>query len=559
MKPDPQNEKGPSGGIPRKIRLPRWLFPVLDILRGAAGRGRTSLPAVPDATPLYLVGGVVRDILQGRRTHDIDVACDDAAALARALERRTGGRLVVLDELSKVYRVVLTRMKPPDAAAPREKSNTLRAAPGALSRPVPQVDVAQIQGKGIEEDLRRRDFTINAMALPIPAAGGRSRLIDPRGGARDLERGILRAESGRLFSEDPLRLLRAFRIASQLGGRIERRTLGYIRAHRRKISEPAGERIRQELLLLLACPSSHAWLREMDNAGLLTALFAPLEASRRCAEVYYGKGGVLKHSLDAVERMDLLLENMPKIFPGLHREINRAFEADGVALARRGPLLRLAVLLHDIAKPPTAKRIGGRLRFFGHDEIGARMAAELLGRLRLSRDEIDAVCAYILHHLRPGNLAANPVISDKAVFRFFRELGRHAVGLILVCWADHASYLSPARLARVLKYCSEDPHDFPTSRVADPAVRKTLRHLQVLHYLLFNYFRKRERVLPPRLIDGTDVMSILSIPPGPSIGKILTLVQEAQAAGKVLDREQALGFIRNSIPVRLKVAATRRR
>jgi len=115
-------------------------------------------------------------------------------------------------------------------------------------------------------------------------------------------------------------------------------------------------------------------------------------------------------------------------------------------------LLRLGALLHDVAKPACAKMLDGRLRFFEHEAEGARMAGKIMDRLRCSRDEAGWVSAWIVYHLRPGNLASNRIVSDKAVFRFFRDLGPKGVGLLLLCWADHASYLTPARLASVLRW-----------------------------------------------------------------------------------------------------------
>src|SRR6185369_4516382 len=142
--------------------------------------------------------------------------------------------------------------------------------------------VAQIQGKNVEADLLRRDFTVNAMAWS-PADGA---LLDPRGGREDLKRRLIRADRPVVFKEDALRLLRAFRQAAQLDFEIDEATMRHIAAHRRLVLRPAGERIRQELLGLFTSIECARWLEVMDRASLLTALFPELERSRRCAEVY---------------------------------------------------------------------------------------------------------------------------------------------------------------------------------------------------------------------------------------------------------------------------------
>lgn len=487
--------------------------------------------------PVYLVGGALRDALHAglhgtlRRAAntglDLDVACrGPAKSLAADLARGLGGRLVVLDEDTRVYRVVLTRG-------------------GAGERG--QIDVAQVQGASIETDLKRRDFTINAMALD--ASG---RLLDPRGGFGDIKRRRLRTENGDVFREDPLRILRAFRLAAQLDLGIDPGTQRLLRLHRKRARKPAGERLRRELMSLLSVTPSHPWLRLMDRLGVLTCLFPPLEPSRRCAETYYGKGGVLRHALDAVERMDFLLADPDSALPGFVPDIRRHFEGQGGSLERQAPLLRLGALLHDIAKPATARRVEGRLRFFGHEERGAVMAERLLRELRFSGAEIQALCAWVRHHLRPGNLAVNPAVSDKAVFRFFRDLGPHGIGLLLVSWADHASYLPGRNLKRLLRLGALNPR-VPLARFGgNPETRKSLHHLRALGSLLRSYFRKPEKVRPPKLVDGHDVMKTLGLPPGPLVGEALASIQEAQAEGKIKDREHALRHLRLLRPAKVQ-------
>ncbi|MBI4345988.1 MAG: HD domain-containing protein [Elusimicrobia bacterium] len=461
------------------------------------------------------MGGALRDAALRRPVADVDLACaGDAEALARALAGKVGGSFVELDEATRVYRVAL---------------------------PEGQVDVAALQGGGIDRDLARRDFGLNAMArLVEPNMGGGARLgplLDPRGGASDLRRRVLRASGPEPFAEDPLRLLRAYRIAAQLGLSIDPATRRWIRKLAARVRRCAGERVRAELLSLLAEPGAHAWLRRMDEDRLLTAVFPELEKQRRCARGYYGAGGVLRHTLDAVERMDLLLDRLGSVFPGLAKQIRERVERwNGKG---GSALLRLAVLLHDVAKPATARVVGGRLRFFGHDERGAAMARRELGRLRLSGREIAGVEACVRHHLRPGNLATNRSVTPKAIYRFFRDLGDHGVPLLLVCWADFSSYMPLAKLRRAIPTLAKDPGPPP----ADPERGKTVRHLRLLSLLLKAYFRRAEIVRPPRLLTGHDVMKALGIPPGPAVGKALERLTEAQAAGKVEDREAALRFV----------------
>ncbi len=462
---------------------------------------------------VFLVGGAPRDLLTGRAPFDLDLAVAKPEPLARALASRLRRKLIVLDEGEQVYRI---------------------------ATPTLQLDVARLKGPTIEADLARRDFTIDALAAPL-SEDGLGPLLDPTGGAGDLKRGVVRATSERAFIDDPLRLLRAYRLSAELGFAVEPRTRGWITRRRALIAKPSGERLHDELLRLLDTGRAAATLKAMDETRLLTALFPELEAARTCARVYYGAGGVLKHSLDTVERIDFLFENLKRAFGPLAPKLE-------AHIARRdGPfslksILRLTALLHDVAKPPTAKKIEGRLRFFGHEPLGAKMAEKILDRLRFSSAHKALIMAVIAEHLRPGNLAANHNISDRAVFRFFQDLGGHGVDLLLVCWADHSSYLTPAQLKGVLPYACRDPRHARYERVDEPR-RKTLRHLQVVAYLLRQNYERPDTVRPPKLADGNDVMRLLKLKPSPKIGEILNALHEAQAEGKVKTKAEALAFI----------------
>ncbi len=500
----------------RRVRLPAE---ARDALVRIAGLKHPS--------PVYLVGGAIRDAALGRPVADLDLACAGARSLAAAVARSFKGTLVTLDADNAVYRLVL---------------------PPARGRGLKQIDVAEIQGRDILEDLKRRDFTVNAAALELrvdlKTAVPESSFLDPRGGFGDLARGVLRVEDDKPFKDDPLRLLRAFRIAAQIGLAIEPATLALIRKHRRLLREPAGERVQSELLALLAVPGSSARLFEMDGCGLLTALFEDLEPARRCAEDYYGPGGVLKHSLDVCARTDFLLTNFRKIYP----DLGRGFEAYLAARASGGTpqraVLMLAALLHDVAKPETARSVDGRLRFFEHDTRGAERAAKILKTLRFSREHVETVAEIVRHHLRPGHLAAGPgPVTDKAVYRFFRDLGPRAPGLLVVCWGDHASYMTEPRLKRLLSAACATPPRSGLSRIRPEDARKTVKHLQLVSLLLRRYFDSDRAPVPARLLDGVEIMKALKLPPGPKIGDILERLREAQAEGKVTDRAQALAYV----------------
>jgi len=491
---------------------------------GAEARALLARVFAAARQPVWLVGGSIRDAALGRPYADLDLACADSRALAARLAREFKGTLVTLDEANAVYRLVL--------------------AP-ARGKAIKQIDIAGLQGKSIVEDLARRDFTINAIALELrkdlPASLPASALLDPRSGLSDLAAGVVRAEIERNLTEDPLRLLRAFRIAAQLGLAVDPKTLRAIKRLCRLISEPAPERVAAELMMLLAAPGASAWLSRMDECGLLTAVFPELEPSRRCAEDYYGPGGVLKHTLDVCARVDFLLTNLRGVYPLIAGDLEKHFAERGGPAFRA--LLLLSALLHDVSKPETAKRIGGRLRFFEHDAKGAVATEKILRRLRLSRDQIGTASAIVRQHLRPGHLASGGPLTERAAYRFFRDLGPDAPGLLIVCWGDHSSYMPEARLKRLLKTATADPKRSDLSRLKPEDARKTVKHLQLVSALLRRWRDLSRAPAPERLLDGRDVMKALKIPPGPRIGELLERVREAQAEGEVKDRDGALALI----------------
>jgi tRNA nucleotidyltransferase/poly(A) polymerase len=475
--------------------------------------------------PVYLVGGALRDLFLGRPLADLDLACRGAQQLARALAARLKGSFVVLDDATQVYRVALP-----------ESFGALR-----------QLDVAELQGEGIEDDLRRRDFPLNALALPLredlPAAISAKAVLDPRGGFSDLAAGRLRCEDEKLLKEDPLRLLRAFRIAAQLGFSLEPATLERLAKVHHRVRQPAGERLRAELLLLLNVPGASASLRQMDEARVLTGLFEEMEPARQCAEEYYGAGGVMKHSLDTCERADYLMTHIGRVWPEQAEAIENRMSEGGPNFRA---LVMLAAFLHDVAKPETARTVEGRLRFFAHDSIGAQRVEAILKKLRCSGEETALIKAVVLHHLRPGHLATSGVITEKALYRFFRDLGPHALPLLFACWADHASYLSQDRVSRALKTAALEPGQGKAAlaRLKPQEARKTIYHLQVISLLVRRLFDEQRKPVPDRLLNGTEVMKLLGLKPGPQVGEWLERLREAQAEGKLSTRDEALAWLK---------------
>ena len=397
------------------------------------------------------------------------------------------------------------------------------------------IDCSPVQGS-IQQDLTRRDFTIDALAVPLASFDGdwaRAALIDPHGGEADLKAGLIRMVSPEVLEADPLRLLRAVRLMAELGLRIEAATAAAIKERAPVLATSAPERLREELCRILAAEGAATWLEALDQLDLLEALLPGLEESKGVGQPKEHYWDVFAHQLETVAAVEALVER--KVSPKLgnrrylmavvecspwHPALEGYFLRGAPGSVGRGTLLKLAALLHDVAKPAT-KTIepDGRMRFFGHSELGAHMAEAMLTRLRFSNQEVRAVARMVTHHLRPGQWSATPP-TERALSRYFRDLGDTALDTIFLSLGDHLAARGPAL-----------------------EIEDWRRHVEVVDQVLGYYLEQRERVAAPRLVTGHDLMEAFGLEPGPHIGRLLAGVEEAFAAGAVQSKEDALALV----------------
>jgi poly(A) polymerase len=463
----------------------------------------------------YLVGGCVRDWLMGRSAADIDIAIEaDALILARDLAAVLGGTFVLLDEENRMARIAFS------------------AGIAEENRPAQYVDFSSITGD-IRQDLSRRDFTIDALAIELdpPVTDLRQKpVMDFFCGRRDIENKTITAMGEGVFQADPIRLLRAVRLAAELGFQIAPETADWIRRDHQLIERPAGERVREELLKILAVPGAGYFIHYLDDLKLLTAMIPELEIARGSEQPPEHHWDVLAHSLETVRAVDFMLHQGAweyAVFDALaavpwSEKLDHYFATAVGAGSTRAALLRLAALLHDIAKPATRILSGDRLRFFGHDERGAEIVKEILERLRFSQREIKLVEALVSYHMRPTQLSQSGPASPRAIYRYFRDTGNAAVDILFLSLADHLAARGP--------------------ELAEDDWRS---HADQTNHVLSAGFK--EESPPPRLIDGHDLMNIFGLKPGPRIGMILEDVKEAQAAGELTSRDEALSYIKNRL------------
>jgi len=529
----------------------------------------------------FLVGGRLRDALLGRRTIDTDLAVRGGAiAHARAIARSSGGSFVPLDVARDVGRVVW----PP--------------AGGAAA----VLDIARFTGPDLVGDLAARDFTINALALPLGAAADglevptnaaawpgvaessqlppspdlatspdvrrslRQAVVDPTGGLADLDAGRIRMNGAAALDSDPLRMMRAARLAAELGFTIDPPTAAAIRSRAALVRDPAGERVREELLRLLAAPSAARHVRLLDDLGLLDHVLPEVTATRGVTQPPPHDRDVFDHSLGVLAAMEHIqarirdrsaAETGPEpggapvsgasgphdrptasagpgrfVFPAAwdtviarHRPGLVAHLAEPGALGPPGRAVwqRLAALLHDIGKPTTwmFDPAVHRIRFPQHDQAGATLAEGVAARLKLSGGARDYLVTVIQHHLRPLYLAtADAPPSDRWVYRYFQSCGGAGVDIAALSLADNAAKagVGPADAAAF-------------AGVADR--------------LLGAWFEAHDRVIAPRpFVSGDDLIQALGLAPGPAVGRLLSVIREEQAAGEVRDAAEALALAR---------------
>ena len=469
----------------------------------------------------YIVGGLVRDMVMGRNKTDIDIAvAGDSLAIGPEIAVCLKAHCVVLDNENGVVRLLPKK----ESEEPTENW---------------QIDVATLQGS-LAEDLGRRDFTIDALAIDLAKLNltAQDRLeaavIDPFGGLGDIQNKIIRAVNPQVFQEDAIRLLRGLRLGADLGFSIKAQTEGLIQRDHELIKDVAGERIREELLRLLALTDSYQTVVYLDKLGLLTAIIPEMAATREVGQPKEHTWDVFHHSARSISALDFILHRSGwefanrGVLAGIpwDENIESYFETKVSPLSTRRVLTKLAALLHDIAKPQT--RIVnefGKVRFYGHPQEGAPVAAAILERLRFSNREIKFVEAVVRYHLRPVQMTeAGTPPTRRAVYRYFRDMGEAAYATLYFSLADHLATRGP-----------------------DLESGNWDWHVGIVAKLIAEHEKEPQTVIPTKLLDGHDLRRELGLAPGRRLGELLEEVREAQAAGEVTTRQEGLDYVKKLI------------
>jgi len=440
---------------------------------------------------VWVVGGAVRNALLGREVTDLDLAvAGGVSELARTVAAGLDG---VAFELSGEY-------------------STWRATDreGAW-----QVDVALLRDDGIENDLRHRDFTVGAVAVEI----GSGELFDPTGGIADMTAGILRQAGPRAFVEDPLRLIRAARLAAQLGFEVEPDTVASARQSAALASEPAGERILSEFLLLVGSRDPLNGIEVLDHLGVLEVAFPELAGMKGIEQGPNHHRDVFGHTLEVLEGVLRIESELDRFVGDLAPEVADLLSeplADG--LSRSGGL-RLGALFHDCAKPLTRNEEGGFVSFRGHDVEGARMVKQAFGRLRASRRLTDYVADLARHHLILGFMVPERPLSKAQVFHYLKRTDPVSVDVTLLTVAD--------RLA---------------ARGTGPVASSEMvaGHLELAREMVAAGLEWEQAGAPKSPLTGDQLIEALGLQPGPEVGRIMDGLEEAAYTGEIDSAKDAV-------------------
>lgn len=438
---------------------------------------------------IYLVGGAIRDFCLDKENFDKDIIFDkaDAEVFAKSLAKELDASFIFLDEENKIYRIVL-----------KDKVNI--------------IDIASPIGKNIEDDLKRRDLTINSIAVNLNT----DEIIDINGGISDLENKKIRHISEQNFIDDPLRLLRAYRFESMLGFELDENLEKIIKKHVSKINKPAVERINYEILKLFSGNFTAKTLANMDKIGLLEELFPIMKEVKKVPSNLHHHLDLFNHSIETVKQVQNIYEKSPAV-------IKEHLQKIDFGAATRLAHLKLGAFLHDIGKPGTwtIEEDTGKHRFIKHDDVGSKIGSKLLKSSKFSKKQIDYIAKMIKYHIYPSHVVSCGEISDKVYMRFIRKMESEVIDVIILAMADRLSARGP--------------------EITDEIVKRNINNLQSL---LDFYINVKDSIKPlPKLLSGEEIMEILNIKPSKELGNIIKEIQELQISGDITTREEALSYI----------------
>ncbi len=460
----------------------------------------------------YLVGGMVRDYfisdLTGKNivSFDRDISIKNAENFAKELALKLDATFIILDNENKIYRLVMS-----------DKKNYM--------------DISELRGNSIEEDLRKRDFTINAIAYDLK----NQTFIDVTNGIYDIKNKKLNSINEENFTDDPLRILRAFRFASTTGFELDDTLLAIITKYKNLITKPAKERIHDELLKLFGGDYAARTLIKMYDMAILSIIFPFVKDMAKVPPNSHHHLDLIHHSIETVNQIELQYKSLT------NEECKYHLNSIDFGGYPRINHLKLAGFLHDIGKYstwtveqdgktiwsiddglPYPTSLNLRHRFIKHDSVGAKMVLPILKELKFSNKQTEYISQMIKQHIYPSNVVSAPNLDNKIMMRYVRKMENNVIDNIILAKADRLSAQGP-----------DITHEI------------TENNINGLNKLLEFYLEVKPTLKPlPKLLDGNDVMQILGLKQSPELGKIMKALLESQISGDINTKTEAIEFVK---------------
>jgi len=476
---------------------------------------------LPRVKEIYLVGGAVRDAILQKESKDLDFTLKgDALRIARKVANSLKGSYYRMDDEHQTGRVILTD---------DDGSRTV-------------LDFSKFRGTDIEADLNLRDFTINSMAVNIHSP---NELIDPLGGLADLQGKRLKMCGSNSFSDDPVRIYRAIRMAACYQLKMDADTKSALKASVPLLDQPSIERVRDELFKILESPKPATSLIALDMLKALKFTLPEIGKLKNVKAAYPHAMNGWEHSLQTIRTLEEILllldvgfrpdnESGGNLISGLishqfgryrenfYQHFSTNLSTDRSLLS----LLNFSALYHDISKTELESITEeGKTRYPGHEEAGANIAKKRTQKLRLSNNESQRIWSIVHHHGRIRPFSREDIVPTALdAYRFFLSADESGVDVILLSLAD-----------LIATYGSALPQD------------KIGAHIAVCRVLLEYYWETPEKINPPEIIDGRVLMRKLRLTPGPLIGNLLSAIREAQVIEEISTEKDALAFAKEFI------------
>ncbi|MFW5981838.1 MAG: HD domain-containing protein [Halanaerobiaceae bacterium] len=446
------------------------------------------------SSDLFIVGGVLRDLYLGRKIKDIDIVLNKRVEeIARFFADKNEGSIFSLDEDREIYRVVIS---------------------GFI------FDFARLAGENIIEDLKGRDFTINALACPIGNLNYitekdfefisiEKKLIDPLNSLNDLSKGIIRITNKGVFKADPLRMWRALRLKAQLSYEFSPETIKQIKRDKHLAVNSAAERVKAELIQLFAAENISGFIKYIEEEFELFSILIPeISEMKKTGENQHHQENAWEHCLQVLSMLEDILKE----------EEYRKLVAE-----KEIPLIKLTALLHDIGKIASRTVKNDKVHYYGHEQKGAEILIPILKKLKFSRKEIGFITTLVRNHMRPMLLYIADNLTNKGRFRFFNKVSNLTPLVLLHSLADKLAAMKVNQREEEMEIYREFIND------------------------LLDLYEKYKSNTATLYLSGEEIIEYFSLEEGPLVGKALEKLREAQGSGKVKDKESAITYLNNYI------------